>query len=81
MCKSQELLERWKKALAGKPPVTEPVPVACIRRGTKYRDPRGRMVTVISATQTRVAFRREGYKDICELSSSAFDRKFTEVKP
>ncbi|WP_234262289.1 DUF4222 domain-containing protein [Klebsiella aerogenes] len=79
MCKSQELLERWKKAQAGKPPVTESVPAAYIRPGTKYRDPRGRMVTVIIATQTRVTFRREGYQEICELSSSAFE-KFTEVK-
>ena len=79
MCKSQELLERWKKAQAGKPSVTEPAPASPVRPGTKYRDPRGRMVTVISATQYRVTFRREDYQKICELSSSAFG-KFTEVK-
>ena len=75
---AQELIERWKKAQAGRLPT--PVSAAYKLPGTKYRDERGRMVTLINRTQSRVTYRREGYQEICELSSSAFDRKFTEVK-
>ena len=46
----------------------------------KYRNERGRMVTVMRVSHLRVMYRYEGYQDICETSRREFDLKFTEVK-
>ncbi|MDY3570245.1 DUF4222 domain-containing protein [Enterobacter hormaechei] len=74
---SQELVERWKAAVAGRPPAAEQehVPVS----GKRYRDERGRMVTVVRDSRSRVVFHREGYRGTCELSRREFERKFTEA--
>ncbi|MEZ2600781.1 DUF4222 domain-containing protein [Kluyvera intermedia] len=77
MCTSQELTERWKAAVAGRPPAAEPEPVPI--SGKRYRDRYGRVVTIMAVGPQRIKFRREGDRDPCEMSYREFERKFTEV--
>ncbi|WP_242507546.1 MULTISPECIES: DUF4222 domain-containing protein [Serratia] len=45
----------------------------------RYRDDRGRLVTVVRDSRLRVVFRREGYGGTCEIGRREFERKFTVV--
>lgn len=79
MFKKQELLNRMKNVLqrdTANPPADRG---AEIRPGQKFRDVRGREVTLLSRTPVRVSFLRPGYPDVCELSCKEFERKFREV--
>lgn len=77
----QELLDRMKNAMKYRVPV-EPVERRTeLFPGMKYRDERGRMVTIIRCSQLRVVYHREGYKGSCELSRREFDLKFRRVQP
>lgn len=80
MCSDQEIIERaramFQRNTANAPAERRPE----ILPGRKYRAHRGGMVTLISRTQTRVTYLREGYTEICGISCREFDRKFSEVQ-
>lgn len=48
--------------------------------GDVYQDKRGERVTVLSATQNRICFIREGYAGECAFPAVRFLREFTPVK-
>lgn len=48
--------------------------------GKKYRNARGRMVTVLRVSPLRVTYRYEGYHEVCGTSRKEFERKFSEVQ-
>lgn len=74
------LAERMKNAMKNRP-AQEPVDRRGeIIQGKQYRDERGRMVTVLSASQLRVSYRREGDTGVSETGRREFEIKFTEVK-
>ncbi|HII3136063.1 TPA: DUF4222 domain-containing protein [Enterobacter asburiae] len=74
------LAERMKNAMNNRPD-QEPVDRRGeIIPGKQYRDERGRMVTVLRASQLRVSYRREGYTGVSETGRREFEMKFTEVK-
>lgn len=79
MFKNQELLNRMKNALQRNAAKAPAVRGAEIRPGQKFRDVRGREITLVSGTHARVTFLRQGYSDVCELSCKEFERKFREV--
>ncbi|QHA85726.1 DUF4222 domain-containing protein [Serratia rhizosphaerae] len=79
MCSSQELMERWKNAVAGRVPAAVPGRGFVSISGMRYRDDRGRLVTVVRDSRLRVVFRREGYGGTCEIGRREFERKFTVV--
>lgn len=47
--------------------------------GMRYRNERGRIVTVLRCLPHRVVYQREGYSGVSEMSRYQFERKFTEV--
>ncbi|WP_343529283.1 DUF4222 domain-containing protein [Yokenella regensburgei] len=74
------LTERMKNAARNAAP---PAPVDRhneIFPGKRYRDERGRMVTVQRVSQLRVTYTREGYRGVSEVGRREFDLKFTEVQ-
>lgn len=74
------LAERMKNAMNNRP-AQEPVDRGReIIPGKQYRDERGRMVTVLRASQLRVSYRREGHTGVSETGRREFEIKFTEVK-
>lgn len=76
-------MARLKNAMALKAPQDPVGPVvrsAELIPGKKYRNARGRMVTVQRVSQLRVSYRYEGYHEICETSRKEFERKFSEVQ-
>ena len=74
------LTERLKNAARNKTPVADVDRSAEIFPGKRYRDERGRMVTVQRASPLRVTYTREGYSDISEVGRREFELKFTEVE-
>lgn len=73
------LAERMKNVMNNRP-AQEPVDRRGeIIPGKRYRDERGRMVTVMRASQLRVSYRREGYAGDLETGRREFEIKFTEV--
>lgn len=81
MRNAQELVERMKNAMKHRLPAK---PADCsdeLIPGVKYRNERGRMVTVTRVSRLRVMYRYEGYKEICETSRREFDLKFRKVQP
>ncbi|KNC93637.1 DUF4222 domain-containing protein [Trabulsiella odontotermitis] len=79
MCTDQELLKRWKSILQRNTPKAPADRSAEIIPGKKYRDGRGRMVTVLSVSPHKITFSREGCEKDCELSRKEF-YKFIEVQ-
>lgn len=77
---AQELIDRMKNAMKHRAPVESAARSAEVIPGARYRDERGRMVLVISASQLRVKFYREGFSDEYEVSRREFDLKFRKVK-
>ncbi|QIU89344.1 DUF4222 domain-containing protein [Yokenella regensburgei] len=77
---NQELLNRWKSVLQRNLSDVPAERAAEVRPGKKYRDDRGRMVTLINRNPVRVTYSREGYHETCEMSCREFDRKFSEVR-
>ncbi|MBT9425880.1 DUF4222 domain-containing protein [Enterobacter oligotrophicus] len=74
-----DLINRMKNAMKNRP-IEEPVDRRGeIIPGKRYRDERGRMVTVMRASQLRVEYCREGYAGISETGRREFEIKFTEV--
>lgn len=77
MCTDQELLKRWQSVLQRNKPAT-----GCsaeILPGKKYRDGRGRLVTVLNVSPQKITFMRDGCADKCELSRKRFN-EFIEVQ-
>ncbi|MCW4985682.1 MULTISPECIES: DUF4222 domain-containing protein [Enterobacter] len=73
------LTERLKNAVKNAP--AAPVDRSAeIFPGKRYRDERGRMVTVQRVSQLRVIYIREGYRGVSEVGRREFELKFTEVK-
>lgn len=81
---SQELAsamaERMKNAMKNEPAQESVDRRGEIIPGKRYRDERGRMVTVLRASQLRVSYHREGYAGDSETGCREFEIKFTEVK-
>lgn len=73
-------MARLKNAMALKTPQEPVVRGAELIQGKKYRNARGRMVTVQRVSQLRVSYRYEGYHEVCETSRKEFERKFSEVQ-
>ena len=79
MRSAQELIERMKNAMKHQLPA-EPVDRSGeLIPGMKYRNERGRMVTVMRVSKYRVMYRYEGYRDVCETGRRMFDLKFKKV--
>lgn len=74
------LTERMKNAMNTRVPQEPAERGAELIPGKKYRNARGRMVTVLRVSQLRVSYRYEGYHEVCETSRKEFERKFTEVQ-
>lgn len=77
---AQELVDRMKNAMKHKVPAETVDRSAELIPGMKYRNERGRMVTVLRSSQYRVVYQREGYSGICEMSRYQFDLKFKKVQ-
>ncbi|KAA1272877.1 DUF4222 domain-containing protein [Citrobacter pasteurii] len=77
---AQELVDRMKNAMKHKVPAETVDRSAELIPGVKYRNERGRMVTVLRSSQYRVVYQREGYSGICEMSRYQFDLKFKKVQ-
>lgn len=75
------LTERMKNAMKDRPAEPSADRRREITPGKRYRDERGRMVTVLRASQLRVSYRREGYTGVSEIGRREFEIKFAEVKP
>jgi len=75
-----ELMNRLKKAAENRAPVEPTDRTTEVIPGTRYRDERGRMVLVISASQLRVKYYREGFSDVYEMGRYQFDLKFKKVQ-
>lgn len=76
---AQELLDRMKKAMKHRVPAETVDRSAELIPGMKYRNERGRMVTVTRVSKYRVMYRYEGYRDVCETGRRMFDLKFKKV--
>ncbi|MEP9204490.1 DUF4222 domain-containing protein [Enterobacter roggenkampii] len=74
------LAERMKNAMKNRPAQELVDRRGEIIPGKQYRDERGRMVTVLRASQLRVSYRREGSTGVSETGRREFILKFTEVK-
>jgi len=74
------LAERMKNAMNNRPAQEQVDRRGEIIPGKRYRDERGRMVTVLRASQLRVSYRREGHTGVSEIGRREFEIKFTEVK-
>jgi hypothetical protein len=74
------LAERMKNAMKNRPAQEQVDRRGEIIPGKQYRDERGRMVTVLRASQLRVSYRREGSTGVSETGRREFILKFTEVK-
>lgn len=81
MRNAQELINRMKNAMKHAAPAEPMDRRAEMIPGMKYRNARGRMVTVTRVSQLRVMYRYEGYREICETSRREFDLKFRKVQP
>ena len=77
---AQELVNRMKSAMQCSVPAEPDAHRAELVPGAKYRNERGRMVTVLRASQLRVRYRYEGYAKECETSRREFDLKFKKVE-
>lgn len=77
---AQELVDRMKNAMNQKAPAEPVERSAEIIPGKKYRNERGRMVTVTRVSRLRVMYYYEGYRNICETSRREFEIKFREVQ-
>ncbi|MFZ4171344.1 DUF4222 domain-containing protein [Enterobacter ludwigii] len=74
------LTERLKNAAKNAPPVAPVDRSAEIFPGKRYRDKRGRMVTVLRVSLLAVEYSREGYRGESKVGRREFELKFTEVK-
>ncbi|KAF1367357.1 DUF4222 domain-containing protein [Yokenella regensburgei] len=74
------LTERMKNAMNTRVPQKPVEQSGELILGAKYRNARGRMVTVLRVSQLRVSYRYEGYHEVCEMSRKGFERKFSEVR-
>jgi len=74
------LAERMKNAMKDVAPDAPADRRGEIIPGKRYRNARGRMVTVLRVSQLRVMYRREGYREPSELGRRAFELEFTEVQ-
>ncbi|HCM56868.1 TPA: DUF4222 domain-containing protein [Citrobacter freundii] len=77
---AQELVDRMKNAMKHKVPAETVDRSAELIPWMKYRNERGRMVTVIRVSPLRVMYRYEGYQDICEIGRREFELKFRKVQ-
>lgn len=75
-----ELMSRLKRAAGNRAPAKPTDRSREVIPGTKYRDERGRMVLVISASLLRVKYYREGYSGEHEIGRYQFDLKFKKVQ-
>ncbi|QMB06621.1 DUF4222 domain-containing protein [Citrobacter freundii] len=73
------LIDRMKNAMKHNAPTELSDRTGELIPGMKYRNERGRMVTIIRVSHLRVMYRYEGYRDICERSRRAFELKFRKV--
>lgn len=73
------LAERMKTAMQNGAPVTPVDRSAEIFPGKRYRDERGRMVTVKRVSLLAVEYSREGYRGTSKMGAREFKMKFTEV--
>ncbi|SAF46020.1 DUF4222 domain-containing protein [Enterobacter kobei] len=76
---AQELVDRMKNAMKHAAPAEPMDRSAELFPGMKYRNERGRMVTVLRASNLKVRYRYEGYAKECETSRREFDLKFKKV--
>lgn len=74
-----DLINRMKTAMKRNAPTESSDRTGELIPGMKYRNDRGRMVTIIRASQLRVMYRYEGYRDICETNRREFELKFRKV--
>nr|WP_159465894.1 DUF4222 domain-containing protein [Scandinavium goeteborgense] len=79
MCNAQELVNRMKHAMQYSSPATQADRTVELLPGGKYRDERGRMVTVLRVSHLRVRFLHEGYPGECEIGRREFVMKFRKV--
>ncbi|HEJ7884124.1 TPA: DUF4222 domain-containing protein [Serratia liquefaciens] len=47
--------------------------------GERYRDERGRMITVTASSYLEVTFKRDGYPEPCVVPLWQFDKQFKRV--
>ncbi|WP_368750316.1 DUF4222 domain-containing protein [Klebsiella aerogenes] len=76
MCNLQERMRRvlQRNTMTG-------IPSDRAARSRRYKDRRGRMVTVLEFGAKTVLYRRDGYDQNSELSRDKFFRDFVEVQP
>lgn len=77
---TSDLISRMKNAMGNAAPGAPTEQGREMIPGMRYRNERGRIVTVLHSSPYRVAYQREGYSGISEMSRYQFKRKFTEVK-
>lgn len=71
------LTERLRIAVRKAPPVESEEHE--IFPGSRYRDDRGRVVTVLAASKLAVKYAREGYREPSQVGRREFDLKFKKV--
>ncbi|EMF6669806.1 DUF4222 domain-containing protein [Serratia bockelmannii] len=75
--RTQELQERFRRMLqrnssAVKQGAVPRIPMV----GERYRDERGRMITVTASSLLEVTFRRDFYPELCVVPLWQFDKQF-----
>lgn len=79
--RAEELLKRWRRAVPGNTlAMSQGAGPRIPMIGERYRDERGRMITVLASSLLEVTFRREHYSEPCAVRLEKFDKQFQRVE-
>ncbi|MGC2910338.1 DUF4222 domain-containing protein [Serratia marcescens] len=78
--RAEELQERFRRMLQRNTSVISQGAGPCIPLiGERYRDERGRMITVMASSSLEVTFERDFYPEPCVVPLWQFDKQFKRV--
>lgn len=78
--RAEELLKRWRRAVPGNTlAMSQGAGPRIPMIGERYRDERGRMITVTASSYLEVTFKRDGYPEPCVVPLWQFDKQFKRV--
>ncbi|MGO3395587.1 MAG: DUF4222 domain-containing protein [Serratia proteamaculans] len=79
--RAEELLKRWRRAVPGNTlAMSQGAGPRIPMIGERYRDERGRMITVLASSSLEVTFQREHYSEPCAVRLWQFDKQFQRVE-
>ena len=75
--RAEQLVARWRQAIPQAVTKREGPRIPMI--GERYRDERGRMITVTASSYREVTFERDFYPEPCVVPLWQFERQFKRV--